>query len=35
VSIGFIWLRIATLVGSCEHGNELSGLKKAGNFLTS
>jgi hypothetical protein len=30
---GFIWLRIGTVVGSCEHGNEDSGSIKCGEFL--
>jgi hypothetical protein len=31
--IGFIGLRIGTMVGSCEHGNEPSGSIKCGEFL--
>jgi hypothetical protein len=31
--IGFIWLRIGTVAGSCEHGNETSGSIKCGKFL--
>jgi hypothetical protein len=31
---GFIWLRIGSLVGSCEHSNELLGFIKPRNFLT-
>jgi hypothetical protein len=29
----FIWFRIESVAGSCEHGNELSGSKKGGEFL--
>jgi hypothetical protein len=32
---GFIWLRIGTVGGKCEHGNEPSVFIIAGNFLTS
>jgi hypothetical protein len=36
VQIGFIWLKIVTGGGSCEHGNEhSSSLKNAGNFFAS
>jgi len=31
----YIWLRIWTVAGSCEHGNEYSVSIKAGNFMTS
>jgi hypothetical protein len=30
---GFIWLRIGTGAGFCEHGNEPSGSVKGGEFL--
>lgn len=32
---GFIWLRIVTIAGSCENGNEHLDSIKAGYFLTS
>jgi hypothetical protein len=31
--IGFIWLRIRTMAGSCEHANEPSGSIEGGEFL--
>jgi hypothetical protein len=32
----FVWLRIGSVAGFCEHDNEPSGsIKKAGYFLTS
>jgi len=30
---GFIWLRIRTFGGMCEHDNELSGSIRGGEFL--
>jgi hypothetical protein len=33
VWIGFIWLRIVTVVRCCEHGNEPSDSIKGGEFL--
>jgi hypothetical protein len=30
---GFIWLRIRTVAGSCEHGNEPSGSIQCGKFV--
>jgi len=30
---GYIWISIGTSGGSCEHGNELSGSIKGGEFL--
>jgi hypothetical protein len=33
VGTGFIWLRIGTSGGSCEHGNEHSSSIKGGEFL--
>jgi hypothetical protein len=30
---GFLWLRIGTSGGSCEHGNETSGSIKDGEFF--
>ena len=35
VGTGWSWLRIGTGGGHCEYGDELSGSKNAGNFLTS
>jgi hypothetical protein len=35
VWIGFIWLRIESVPGSCKHSNEPSGSTQAGNVLTS
>jgi len=32
---GQSWLRIGTGAGTCEYGDERSGSKNAGNFLTS
>jgi hypothetical protein len=31
---GFVWQRLGTVVGSCEHGNELSGYINAGDFMS-
>jgi hypothetical protein len=31
--IGFMWRRVGTVAGSCEHGNEPSGSRKYGKFL--
>jgi hypothetical protein len=33
VWIGFVWLRIGTWAGCCEHGNEPSVSMKNGEFL--
>jgi hypothetical protein len=33
--IGFLWLRIGAMAGSCEHGNESSGSIKCSIFLVS
>jgi hypothetical protein len=33
VWIGFLWLRMGPVAGSCEHGNEPSGSIKGGEFL--
>jgi hypothetical protein len=33
VWIGLIWLRIGTMEGSCEHGNETSGSMKCWEVL--
>jgi len=35
VRTGWNWLRIGTGGGTCEYGDEHSGSKNAGNFLTS
>jgi len=35
VGTGWSWLRIGTGGGHCEYGDEPSGSKNAGNFLTS
>ena len=35
VRTGWSWLRIGTGGGTCEYGDEPSGSKNAGNFLTS
>ena len=35
VGTGWSWLRIGTLAGACGYGDEPSGSKNAGNFLTS
>jgi len=35
VGTGWSWLRIGTVAGTCENGDELSGSKNVGNFLTS
>jgi len=35
VRTGWIWLRIGQVAGTCEYGDEPSGSKNAGNFLTS
>ena len=32
---GWSWLRIGTVAATWEYGDELSGFKNAGNFLTS
>ena len=32
---GWSWLRIGQVAGICEYGEEPSGSKNAGNFLTS
>jgi hypothetical protein len=33
VCTGYIWVRIRTKAGSCEHGNERSASIKGGEFL--
>jgi len=35
VGTGWSWLRIGQEAGTCEYGDEPSGSKKCGNFLTS